>query len=235
MKVFLSWSGSTSHELAELLRRFLDKIFTNIEPFLSDADIQSGDRWFETLGRALDTTQVGIFCLTPENLEKPWMLFEAGAISKAVKRSLVCVCCLGMEPAAITGPLAHFQGQKADRAGVYAIVKAINAAAGKQRIPLAKLDENFEAFWFYSKHDETLARLWSAAEETANAASGARTATVEQMAEALQRLERQVGDLGIRQEQIETHSIQLGQANDQRYRALTDELKLVREAVEQGR
>lgn len=46
---------------------------------------------------------VGTTC---PHFEEPYILFEAGAILKAVERSLVCTLLIGIEPSDVTGPRA---------------------------------------------------------------------------------------------------------------------------------
>jgi hypothetical protein len=42
---------------------------------MSDLDVEKGSRWFEEVAGALESAKVGICCLTPENLNAPWLLF----------------------------------------------------------------------------------------------------------------------------------------------------------------
>jgi hypothetical protein len=49
MKVFISWSGQQSRDIAIELRRWLPYIIQPIKPFLSSGDIRSGKRWSDVL------------------------------------------------------------------------------------------------------------------------------------------------------------------------------------------
>ena len=49
---------------------------------MSEHDIDKGTRSIPAISKTLEETQFGIICLTPENLNAPW-LFEAGALSKS--------------------------------------------------------------------------------------------------------------------------------------------------------
>ena len=55
-----------------------------VTPWLSSADIDKGDRWGAALAHQLDEATFGIICLTRENLGRPWILIEAGAMSKTL-------------------------------------------------------------------------------------------------------------------------------------------------------
>lgn len=93
--VFISWSGERSRWVADALRDWLPAVLQSVKPWMS-ADIKKGTRGQTTISDKLDKVKVGIVCLTPENLQEPWILFEAGALSKAVdKNSYVCTYLLG--------------------------------------------------------------------------------------------------------------------------------------------
>ena len=53
---------------------------------MSDTDIEKGARWENEISLRLAESDLGIICLTPDNLEEPWVLFEAGALAKKLKR-----------------------------------------------------------------------------------------------------------------------------------------------------
>lgn len=89
MKVFLSWSGDRSHYVAKALRDWLPLVLQFCEPWLSDRDIAAGDRWSEKIAKELEARNVGIIVLTRDNIRAPWVLFEAGALSKALVTSQV--------------------------------------------------------------------------------------------------------------------------------------------------
>ena len=64
----------------------------------------SGSRWSLEIASSLHTPNAGIICLTRENIQAPWILFEAGALSKALKNSLVCTYLLGINARDVTDP-----------------------------------------------------------------------------------------------------------------------------------
>ena len=127
MKVFLSWSGEPSRHLAEVLRDWLPAVLQAVEPWMSAEDVAKGARWSALLAGELAQAKVGILCLTPDNLAAPWMLFEAGALSKTLEQTLVCPYLLGLRPADLGGPLVQFQAAEANRADTRRLVRTINA------------------------------------------------------------------------------------------------------------
>src|SRR5205809_828915 len=97
-KVFLSWSGETSHSVAMALYEWLPAIIQNVKPFMSSEDLRKGGRWSKDLAVELEQTNFGIICLTPENLEAPWIMFESGALSKFVIESNVSPFLVRVKP-----------------------------------------------------------------------------------------------------------------------------------------
>jgi len=82
--ILISWSGERSLLVAKAIRKWLPKIIQTAKPWMSDTDIAKGSRGLDDLSKALEGIKVGISCLTPENLREPWILFEAGALSKSL-------------------------------------------------------------------------------------------------------------------------------------------------------
>jgi hypothetical protein len=84
MKVFISFSGERSKAVAHALRGWLKNVLQALDPWFSE-EIVKGKRWSPEIAKQLDETRFGIVCLTAENLEAPWICFEAGACSKSVR------------------------------------------------------------------------------------------------------------------------------------------------------
>lgn len=78
MQIFLSWSGRQSHAVALALQDFLRSVMQATKPWVSSEDIEKGARWSATVGQQLEEISFGIICLTPENIARPWINFEAG-------------------------------------------------------------------------------------------------------------------------------------------------------------
>src|SRR5215813_14335412 len=89
MKVFISWSGERSKQLAEAIREWLPNVLQFVKPYFTPADIEKGARWASEISKELEQSKIGIIAMTEENLTSPWIMFEAGAISKVVEEGPV--------------------------------------------------------------------------------------------------------------------------------------------------
>lgn len=126
MKVFLSWSGNRSRLIAEALRNWLNDTIPYLEPWMSSEDIAKGARWSIDLFSELEGTSVGIVCLTPENINAPWILFESGAVGKALDKSRVCTYLYDLKPADLEGPLVQFQATMANKTDTLKLLQSLN-------------------------------------------------------------------------------------------------------------
>lgn len=82
--VFISWSQPQARAVARALHAFVRDVVPLAVPFMSDEDIESGGRWFARIEEELSSARFGIAVLTQENVTRPWLMFEVGALAKAV-------------------------------------------------------------------------------------------------------------------------------------------------------
>jgi hypothetical protein len=99
------------------------------------------------MARELDETRVGIICLTPQNMNAPWILFEAGALSKTLEETFVCPYLLDIRPADLEGPLAQFQAAIANEEDTKKLVQTINRALGEEALAEERANKTFEVWW----------------------------------------------------------------------------------------
>jgi DNA-binding CsgD family transcriptional regulator len=147
VEIFISWSGLKSHAVAEALRKWLPKVVNAFNPWISSEDIDKGARWSAELSAKLAAVKAGIICLTPSNLASPWVLFEAGAISKTLSNTFVCTLLVGLEPSDVSGPLAQFQATRTTKNDILRLVKNLSQALGEAALPETHIDEMFEVLW----------------------------------------------------------------------------------------
>lgn len=146
MKVFISWSGERSKGLAQAFREWLPLVLHYVEPWLSEADIEAGERWAQSVAKELAASNFGIICVTSENINSPWVLFEAGALTKSLESSRVIPLLLDLEFSDVSGPLAQFQAKKLARPGIGEVIQSIQKATD-QPIPEERAKQLFDALW----------------------------------------------------------------------------------------
>jgi hypothetical protein len=147
MKVFISWSGKLSEEVASLLSEWLPNAVPGTKTWLSNKDIDKGAIWFSDIATQLKDTSVGIICLTRENSERPWILFEAGALNKGLDKSRVCPLLLDLEDRELSQPLKAFNATKPNKSDMLILCKTINKQNTENAFPDPQLEKFFKKFW----------------------------------------------------------------------------------------
>lgn len=147
-KVFISWGGQLSKNLANSLRNWLPSALQFVKPYFSPDDIQKGAKCNSAIANELQNSHIGIICLTRDNTERPWIVFEAGALSKIIdKREGVHVVIFDVEPSDIKGPLASFQGTVFRKDEFKLLISTINKAGGESALEAHIRDSVFEMWW----------------------------------------------------------------------------------------
>lgn len=148
MKVFISWSGTLGGQVAEKLRAWLPLVVQSVDPYLSSEDTHKGTRWREVVGKELESSNYGIICVTPENVDSRWMNFEAGALSKELEGSRVSPFLIRLKPTDLEGsPLSQFQMTvHHEYQDVLKLIKSINAVAERKLSP-DLLENVFHTWW----------------------------------------------------------------------------------------
>lgn len=147
MKVFISWSGERSREVANVLHDWLSCVLQAIKPWVSTRDIDRGSLWFHEISGQLQESTVGIICLTQQNKNQPWILFEAGALAKGLTTQRVCTMLVDLTAADVKDPLAQFNHTLPSREGMRGLVITLNAALGSLGLEAKVLEQVFETYW----------------------------------------------------------------------------------------
>lgn len=147
MKVFISWSGDRSRQVAEALGDWLKKVVQSVEPWVS-TDMQRGVKWLAEVNKNLDEHSFGILSITPENVGAPWLNYEAGALAKHLgEQGRVIPYLLGYQSASdLKEPLAQFNASLADQEGTWQLVLTLNKHA-EFKLEEGALSETFEVWW----------------------------------------------------------------------------------------
>ncbi len=147
MKVFISWSGSNSKKLAEAIRDWLPAVLQFIKPYFTPSDIEKGTRWSTEIAKELESSKVGILCITRDNLHSDWVMFEAGALSKSLDKAHVCPVLFGIHNTDLAGPLKQFQTTEFNKEDFKKLVTVINNKMEENKLVPKVLDSVFEKWW----------------------------------------------------------------------------------------
>lgn len=146
MKVFISWSGEESRRVGEQLRDWLPNVLQNAQPYFTPNDIEKGAKWSTEVFAQLADSGFGIIILTRENLNRPWVLFESGALATKLD-TRACPLLVGVTAAEITGPLAQLQGTIFDKTDFKKLVSRLNSQLGERQLAESVLTRSFEKWW----------------------------------------------------------------------------------------
>lgn len=147
LKVFISWSGDLSHAVALSLKDWLPSVIQSLVPYVSSEDIDKGARWSSDISKELEDSSYGILCVTSENVDAPWVNFEAGALSKSLERSRVAPFLFHLDRTEVRGPLLQFQSTVYEKEDVRKLVRSLNRACADGSVEEPRLDDIFEVWW----------------------------------------------------------------------------------------
>ena len=147
MKVFISWSGDLSNKIAIILKDWIPNVIQNVEPYVSSEDIPKGDRWSTDIAKELSDSSFGILCVTKDNVNAPWLNFEAGALSKKLDSSKVCPFLFGMKKSEIEGPLLQFQITFKNMDDIFKLMQSINKSSEDEFLDDTRLRKSFDVWW----------------------------------------------------------------------------------------
>ena len=133
--------------MAELLDDWIQCVIQAVDPWMSSKDIDRGALWFTEISDQLSNTSVGIVCLTKENKNKPWILFESGALAKGLTSNRVCTLLVDLSPADLENPLAQFNHTFPTKESLWDLARTINLSLKEQALKENVLAKVFDTYW----------------------------------------------------------------------------------------
>jgi hypothetical protein len=193
MKVFISWSGDLSGKVAELLASWLKDVLQGAETWLSKDDIDKGKIWFTEVTERLKEPDVGILCITRANKDAPWILFEAGALSKGLSEARVCPFLVDVNVGDLVPPLSQFNCTLPTPDEVLKLVKTINAADKDHPLAVEQLTKAFNKWWpeFQSQFTNVIAGSKSTT-HARRRSDGEKIEEILELTRSIQRLQQQL-------------------------------------------
>lgn len=148
MKIFISWSGTLSEQVARVLKVWLKQhVHRTIEAFVSSVDIDMGTTWNSELRRELDEAAFGIICLTRENIDTKWIYFEAGVLSGKKQGANTAPFLIDVALTDIpTSPFRELMVTHYKKDDVRKLVRTINSKLGEDaRLSPEMVDQHFDS------------------------------------------------------------------------------------------
>lgn len=203
MRVFLSWSGERSHDVAQAFHDWLPTVLQEVDPFLSTKSIKKGATWLNEIREALSASNgVGLFFLTAQAITSPWLLFEAGGIAALGERR-VCTVLVDLQTAELEPPLSLFQWTSLNPDDVRKLVEDLNTQLSKPLSPNI-LDKSFGRAW--PELEARLKELPSAvaleAKKRKTPEQDASHLAIENVLESLRRIENRIGAVELHQRNL---------------------------------
>lgn len=98
----------------------------DVNVWVSSEDIHLGQDWRKTLRDALDTSNYAVLCVTPQNVDSPWIAMETGAIAMKSEQGFFAVPVLfGLEERDLPSHLSGFQSIEASKANLIRLANEI--------------------------------------------------------------------------------------------------------------
>lgn len=151
-KVFMGHCGDESREVAELLVTFMKKIFPGLEDHYSE-NIPGGKKFFDIILKNLSECNCGVFCITKDNCDSPWIHFEAGALSipisddKAIIPFLFDIKDIKKKNGEdFASPLKGYQFAFEHKQGVLTLLKGINEKS-EPKLSVKELTRKRDKHW----------------------------------------------------------------------------------------
>ncbi|MGO4345524.1 TIR domain-containing protein [Paenibacillus sp. MCAF9] len=148
MKLFLSWSGTESKQLAVIFKEWLPNVLQYTQPYMSAKDIFLGEMWNNNIRNNLEESVFGLIFVTPNNINSPWINYEAGALAKTLDSKVVPILYNADVMILNEGPLKQFQSAKSlGKEDVYSLLKSINSTNEQGKLDESRLEKAFEVWW----------------------------------------------------------------------------------------
>lgn len=151
MRIMISWAGALSRDVGIMLRELLSVTSQAADVFLSTEDIKVGASWQQALADIIASCQIAIVCITAENINSPWLMYEFGALSQRSNdneslRGIVPLLIDTDVKALHSSPFLQYQACDLSKDAIYKLVFQINQQL-QSPLPSSKLNELFNTIW----------------------------------------------------------------------------------------
>lgn len=124
MKVFISWSGEPSHQVARALRDWIPQVLRSVEPWLASAELKWGQSVAKSIKGDIKSADVILLCLTRQNMLSDWTKIETD-VAMGAGRPIIPIC-IDFSTFELAGRFAQYQALTLDELGVHRLVTVLN-------------------------------------------------------------------------------------------------------------
>jgi hypothetical protein len=129
------------------LKLWLQKLFPRVDFWISTRDLEPGVLWRPELEKQLREHEVGIVCVTAEDVNKTWPAYEAGGLYKGPGCRVIPYLVEVPVSALVSNPIGGFKFCNAHRQGTFELAAAINKIGTSEQYPEEVLKRAFETWW----------------------------------------------------------------------------------------
>lgn len=148
MSVFVSWSSPANRNIGRAVREFVSEVLGTDSVFMSDEDIEPGEKSLEEIDAALKRSTAALVIVSARSARDPWLNFEAGAMGVRLEKARVIPILLDLDFSQLIQPLAQFQGIRFDNRDKFnQMLRVLNNQRGDNRIKPETLNIVFDAKW----------------------------------------------------------------------------------------
>lgn len=122
-------------------------VLQGVEPWISQNDIDKDAIWFDQIHSTLKGVSTGILCVTRDNMNAPWLLFEAGALSKGLSKNRVIPFLVDLTPTDLTAPLSQLNGVRPTRDDFFKMLQTINKQQDENSLTEDRLRRVYDKWW----------------------------------------------------------------------------------------
>ena len=125
-----------------------------------------------------------------DNINAPWLTFEAGALSKTMDKSFVSPFLFDIKRSEVDGPILQFQSTIFEKEDLKKLVITLNKACDKNRLKDEQLNKTFEVW--YPSLEKALEKLRDSdhSEQDAEGAAELQTPKTQEVLEEILELSR---------------------------------------------
>lgn len=148
MSVFVSWSSPANQKIGRAVREFVSEVLGTDSVFMSDEDIEPGEKSLEEIDAALKRSTAALVIVSATSARDPWLNFEAGAMGVRLEKAKVIPILLDLDFSQLIQPLAQFQGIRFDNREKFSqMLRVLNNQRGESRIKSETLNIVFDTKW----------------------------------------------------------------------------------------